>query len=103
MTEDKIVGWYHLLNGHKFEQPLGDRKDRELLLCFSPWDHKELKILSVCSPGVFGPNLEPVTEDLHYTGLLSEPCQENLPLCPKPPDRSTLDNNGQVGDGGVPA
>ena len=61
------------------------------------------QLLSVCSPGVFPPNLEPVTEDLHYTGLLSGPCQENLLLCPKPPDRSTLENNGQVGDGRVPA
>ena len=23
-TEDKIVGWHHLLNGHEFEQALGD-------------------------------------------------------------------------------
>ena len=23
-TEDRIVGWHHWLNGHKFEQPLGD-------------------------------------------------------------------------------
>ena len=24
MTEDEVVGWYHLLNGHEFEQVLGD-------------------------------------------------------------------------------
>ena len=24
MTEDKIVGWHHQLNGHEFEQALGD-------------------------------------------------------------------------------
>ena len=24
MTEDKKVGWYHLLNGHEFEQGPGD-------------------------------------------------------------------------------
>ena len=29
MTEDEIVGWYHLLSAHKFEQPLGDSKNRE--------------------------------------------------------------------------
>ena len=23
MTEDEMVGWYHLLNGHEFEQALG--------------------------------------------------------------------------------
>ena len=25
-TEDKIVVWYHQLNGHEFEQTLGDTK-----------------------------------------------------------------------------
>ena len=24
MTEDEIVGWHHELNGHEFEQTLGD-------------------------------------------------------------------------------
>ena len=24
MTEDEIVGWHHQLNGHVFEQTLGD-------------------------------------------------------------------------------
>ena len=24
MTEDEIVGWHHGLNGHEFEQALGD-------------------------------------------------------------------------------
>ena len=24
MTEDEMVGWHHRLNGHKFEQTLGD-------------------------------------------------------------------------------
>ena len=28
-TEDEMVGWYHWLNGHEFEQTLGDGKDRE--------------------------------------------------------------------------
>ena len=23
MTEDEMVGWHHLLNGHEFEQALG--------------------------------------------------------------------------------
>ena len=29
MTEDEMVGWYHRLNGHDFEQALGVGKDRE--------------------------------------------------------------------------
>ena len=24
MTEDKMVGWHNLFNGHEFEQSLGD-------------------------------------------------------------------------------
>ena len=26
MTEDEMVGWYHRLNGHEFEQALGGSK-----------------------------------------------------------------------------
>ena len=29
MTEDKVVGWHHRLNGRAFEQAPGDGKDRE--------------------------------------------------------------------------
>ena len=29
MTEDEMVGWHHWLDGHEFEQVLGDGKDRE--------------------------------------------------------------------------
>ena len=40
MTEDKMVGWHHRLNGHEFEQALGDG-DGQGSLCFSPRGHKE--------------------------------------------------------------
>ena len=29
-TEDEMVGWHHQLNGHEFEQALGDGEDREV-------------------------------------------------------------------------
>ena len=29
MTEDEMVGWHHQLNGHEFEQALGDGEGRE--------------------------------------------------------------------------
>ena len=29
ITEDEMVGWHHLLNGHEFEQTLGDGEGRE--------------------------------------------------------------------------
>ena len=28
-TEDKMVGWHHKLNGHEFEQTLGDGEEQE--------------------------------------------------------------------------
>ena len=39
--EDKMVGWHHQLNGHEFEQTLGDREGQGSLACCSPWGHKE--------------------------------------------------------------
>ena len=41
MTEDEMVGWHHRLNGHKFEQTLGDSEGQGSLVCYSPWGHKE--------------------------------------------------------------
>ena len=37
-----MVGWHHQLNGHEFEQALGDGEGQGSLVCYSPWDHKEL-------------------------------------------------------------
>ena len=36
-----MVGWHHQLNGHEFEQALGDGDGQGSLLCCSPWGHKE--------------------------------------------------------------
>ena len=38
-TEDEIVGWYHQLNGHEFEQTPGDGEGQGSLECCSPWGH----------------------------------------------------------------
>ena len=37
LTEDEMVGWYHWLNGHKFEQALGDSEGQGGLASCSPW------------------------------------------------------------------
>ena len=42
MTEDEMVGWYHRLNGHEFEQAQGDGEGQGSLACCNPWSHKEL-------------------------------------------------------------
>ena len=41
MTEDEMVGWYHQLNGHEFEQAPRDSKGQGSLVCCSPWGCKE--------------------------------------------------------------
>ena len=40
-TEDEMVGWYHRLNGHEFEQALGVGDGQGSLACFSAWGRKE--------------------------------------------------------------
>ena len=42
MTEDEMVGWHHQLNGHEFEQALGDSKGQGSLVGCTPWDYNEL-------------------------------------------------------------
>ena len=38
MTEDEVVGWHHRLDGHEFEQTLGDGEGQG---AGSPWGCKE--------------------------------------------------------------
>ena len=42
MAEDEMVGWHHQLNGHEFEQALGDSERQRSLAGFSPLGHEEL-------------------------------------------------------------
>ena len=41
MTEDKMVGWHHWLNGHESELTPGDSEGQGILACCSSWGHKE--------------------------------------------------------------
>ena len=41
MTEDKMVGWHHRLNGQEFEQALGDGQGQGSLAGCNPWGCKE--------------------------------------------------------------
>ena len=43
MTEDELVEWHHQLNGHEFEQTLGDGEGQGSLACFSPWGCKQFR------------------------------------------------------------
>ena len=42
MTEDERAGWHHQLDGHEFEQALGDGDGQGSVVCCSPCCHKEL-------------------------------------------------------------
>ena len=41
-AEDEMVGWYHWLNGHEFEQTLGDSERQGKLVCWNLWGCREL-------------------------------------------------------------
>ena len=40
-TEDEMVGWHHLLDGHEFEQAPRDGEGQGILAFCSPWGCKE--------------------------------------------------------------
>ena len=41
MAENEMVGWHHQLNGHEFEQTLGDGEGQGSLACYNPCGRKE--------------------------------------------------------------
>ena len=41
MTDDEMVGWYHQVDGHEFEQALGVGDRQGSLACCNPWGLKE--------------------------------------------------------------
>ena len=43
-TEDEMVGWHHQLDGHEFEQTLGEDEGQGSLVCCSPRGHKEFNM-----------------------------------------------------------
>ena len=36
-----MVRWYHQVNGHEFDQTLGDCEGQGSLVCWNPWNLKE--------------------------------------------------------------
>ena len=41
-AEDEMLQQHHRLNGHEFEQTLGDGEGQRSLACYSSWGLKEL-------------------------------------------------------------
>ena len=46
VAEDEMVGWHHQLNGHEFEQTLGDSGGQRSLVCCSPLCPKKSDMIS---------------------------------------------------------
>ena len=44
MTEDEMVGWHHVCDGHEFEQALGIGDGQGSLACFNSWGRQESDI-----------------------------------------------------------
>ena len=40
-AEHNMIGWHHQLNGHEFQQTLGDNGGQGSLACCSPWGRRE--------------------------------------------------------------
>ena len=40
--QDEMVGWHHRHDEHEFEWAPGVGDGQRSLVCYSPWDHKEL-------------------------------------------------------------
>ena len=45
LTENKMIGWHHRLDGHEFEETAGVDEGQGSLVCCSPWGHKELNMI----------------------------------------------------------
>ena len=58
MTEDEMVGWHQQLNGHEFEQTIGDSEGQGGLVCCSPWGRRE----SAATQRLNSNNSEPETD-----------------------------------------
>ena len=69
MTETEMVGWHHWLNGHEFEQPLGDGEGQGSLVCCSPWAAKSRMWLSEMNNNNRGNGKD--------TGMKSKECSGN--------------------------
>ena len=58
MTEDEMVRWHHRVNGHEFEQTLGNGEGQGTLVCYSPWGRKELDMTEQLNNNISGKFLQ---------------------------------------------
>ena len=65
-TEDETVGWHHRLDGHEFEQALGDGDGQRSLVCCSPWGQKKADITEQLNWNLFTWLFQLYTKKTHY-------------------------------------
>ena len=49
-----MAQWHYQLNGHEFDQTLGDSEGQRSLACYSPWGHKKLDMIQLLNRGFPG-------------------------------------------------
>ena len=54
-AEGEMVGWHHQLNGHEFEQTLGNSEGQGSLVCCSPWGRKDSDTTEQLNNNLFTP------------------------------------------------
>ena len=106
-TEDEMIGWYHWLDGHDFEQALVVGDGQRSLTCCSPWGHKESDMTEQlnwkwCGIVVPQPGLKLASPALQGRFLTTAPSGKSLsqflmvhlPLIPYNPPFSSSEKTG---------
>ena len=82
MIEDEMVAWHHWLDGHEFEQALGDGDGQGGLVCCSSWGCKELDTTERLNWTELRVSIKPVNPKYSLEGLMLRLKLQFL----KPPD-----------------
>ena len=59
-------GWHHWLDGHEFEQTLGDSEGQGSLVCCSPWGGKESDTTEQLNNINCHHSLDPTNKKIHF-------------------------------------
>ena len=79
-----MVGWHHQINGHEFEQTLGDKEGQGSLACGSPWVHQALDTTLATEQqqqqawNTVGTD----THMVHQFSVQTSPYWQSIPNCP---------------------
>ena len=76
--ENKMAGWHHQLNGHEFEQALGDGEGQHSLACCHPQGHKELDMTEWTTQVSFTSSLDVFWELWHLMNSLIHSFNRNF-------------------------